>query len=238
VGWGGCFAYRSPRRVYEAVEEFVPDLLDRDFVDITDLTRALERRAEEKREVRWAAAGIELAAWDLLGKQRGVSVYELLREDGRPPRTRIPIYASLPRYERVDDSVCAAEMCMQQGFAAIKLHKVDVASVAAMRKRVGTEVQMMMDVNCAWSIDEAVDMCRQLQPFGLRWLEEPIGPATDYAALSQVRQQAHVPIACGENALNETSLCSAIEAAAADIYQPSLLKVGGLMAMRRMVNQA
>src|SRR5690242_16112963 len=80
VGWGGCFAYRSPRRVFEAVKEFGSVVRDRDFVDVTELATTLEETVLTRRpEARWAAAGIELAAWDLLGKQRGLPVFHLLR---------------------------------------------------------------------------------------------------------------------------------------------------------------
>jgi L-alanine-DL-glutamate epimerase-like enolase superfamily enzyme len=238
MGWGGCFAYRSPRCVFEAVNDLAPLILERDFIDAAEVSSTLEAAILTRpREARWAAAGIELAAWDLLGKQRGVAVSELLRKPELPLRSHIPVYSSLPRYESDDDVVLASAASVRQGFTAIKLHQVDVNSVAAARAAVGPHIQLMLDVNCAWSLQEAIVMCRELEPYGLRWLEEPVAPPDDYEGLSRVRQHSRVPIACGENALTAADFRGAIEVRAADIYQPSLLKVGGLTPMRKIVAQ-
>lgn len=237
IGWGGCFSYCSPRTVYQAVENLAPLVIGFDPSDIEAVAGILERAfARQPRETRWAAAGIELATWDILGKSRGVSVSELLRQGDHPLRASVPVYGSLPRYEHVLDLKKAAAYCVSRGFTDIKLHQTDVSSVAAVREAVGYAVGVMLDGNCAWNFDDAVSMIWRLVPYRLRWLEEPITPHDDYSGLSEIRKRTGLAIACGENDLTEAAFQQAIDHKAADVYQPSLLKVGGLIPMRRIVH--
>jgi L-alanine-DL-glutamate epimerase-like enolase superfamily enzyme len=224
--------------VYDAVTNLAKTVVGTEFTDAAEIAAVLEQEiAACPREARWAAAGIELAAWDLVGKSRGVPVAALLRDGDRPIRSAVPVYGSLPRYERVSDLVSAAVECVEQGYRTIKIHQIDVASVAAVREAIGREIQLILDANCAWNTADAVAMARRLHHYDLRWLEEAVGPPDDYLGLGQVRKQAGVMIACGENGLTERDFKNAIEAGSADIYQPSLLKVGGLTAMRRIVRR-
>src|SRR5207247_3938676 len=85
------------------------------------------------------------------------------------------------------------------GYTAIKLHQTDVESVAVARDAVGWEVELMLDTNCPWTVDEAIAMARRLEPVGLRWLEEPVWPPEDYLGLARVRAATSIPIASGEN---------------------------------------
>jgi L-alanine-DL-glutamate epimerase-like enolase superfamily enzyme len=179
----------------------------------------------------FAISGVELALWDLAGKARGVPVYQLL---GGLVQPGARAYASLLRYPGASDVGRAAAAMAAQGYTAVKLHKIDVESVAVARDAVGDRVELMLDTNCPWSVEDAIRTGRQLERYDLRWLEEPVWPAEDYPGLARVRAALRIPIACGENEGTASGFAALLAAGAADIVQPSMTKVGGIGEVKKI----
>ncbi len=120
------------------------------------------------------------------------------------------------------------------GHTAVKLHQIDVESVVVAREVAGDDVDIMLDTNCPWSVEDAIRIGRQLERFDLRWLEEPVWPPEDYAGLARVRAALRIPIACGENDATVFGFRELIAHGAADVVQPSVTKVGGLLEMKKI----
>lgn len=229
TGWGEAFALGAPRAVCAVIEEVLaPLLLGEPPTEIERLTDRLQRATLlfGRRGIgMFALSGVELALWDVVGKLRGVPVYELL---GGLVQARVPAYLSLLRYDRPDQVAAAARRAVAQGFRAVKLHQTDVASVRAAREAVGDGIALMLDVNCPWSPAEAIRMGRALAPYDLAWLEEPVWPPEDYRGLAEVAAALETPVAAGENEATVFGFREMITQRAVDILQPSLTKVGGL----------
>jgi L-alanine-DL-glutamate epimerase-like enolase superfamily enzyme len=239
TGWGECFAYGATLAVCRVVDDaLAPLLAGQDPARIEALVDAMHRALMiwgRRGLAMMAVSGVELALWDLAGKARGVPVYALL--GGRcAQRTRA--YASLLRYARPAEVARASAAAVADGYAAIKLHQTDVESVAAARDAVGGGVELMLDTNCPWSVEEAIRIGRRLERYQLRWLEEPVWPPEDYAGLSRVRAALQIPIACGENDATVFGFRAILDAGAADIVQPSVTKVGGLLEMKKIATLA
>lgn len=239
VGWGECFAYGAPLAVAHIVDEaLAPLITGQDPTQIEHLTQQLHRALMiwgRRGLAMCAVSGVELALWDLGGKARSVPVYQLL---GGLCQPQVRVYASLLRYAsptQVRQAVAASRVL---GFTAIKLHQVDVASVAEAREVAGQDVELMLDTNCPWSVEDAIRIGRQLEPYRLRWLEEPVWPPEDYPGLARVRAALRVPIATGENDATVFAFREILAAGAADIVQPSVTKVGGLGEMRKIATLA
>jgi L-alanine-DL-glutamate epimerase-like enolase superfamily enzyme len=235
VGWGECFAYGAPLAVCNVVEEaLAPIVMGADPTRIESLVDRMHRALMiwgRRGLAMMAVSGVELALWDIAGKARGVPVYELL---GGLCQPRLRAYASLLRYDKPSEVGRASAAMAQQGYTAIKLHQVDVESVAVAREAVGESVELMLDTNCPWSVEDAVRIGRQLERFDLRWLEEPVWPPEDYAGLARVRDCVRIPIACGENEATVFAFREIVKAGAADIVQPSVTKVGGIAEMKKI----
>jgi L-alanine-DL-glutamate epimerase-like enolase superfamily enzyme len=235
VGWGECFAYGATLAVCHVVDEaLAPLVVGEDPTRIETLVDRMQRALMiwgRRGLGMMAASGVELALWDLAGKSRGVPVHALL---GGLHRPRLPAYASLLRYETVDAVRQAVGAALEQGFAAVKLHQTDEASVAAAREVAGPEVDLMLDTNCPWTVEEAIRIGRRLERYELRWLEEPVWPPEDYPGLARVRAALAIPIAGGENEAPAFAYGALLAAGAVDIVQPSVTKVGGLSEMRRV----
>jgi L-alanine-DL-glutamate epimerase-like enolase superfamily enzyme len=235
TGWGEAFAYGAPLAVASVVQESLAPLVEGEApTPIEPLIEKLQRALMiwgRRGLGMFALSGVELALWDLAGKLRGLPVHALLGA-GAPKRLRA--YTSLLRFERPDEVAAAAEEAARRGFTAIKLHQVDVASVAAVRSALGADVELMLDVNCPWTEAEAIRQGRALAAHRLRWLEEPVWPPDDYAALARVAEALDTPIAAGENESTLPGFDGLMRARAADILQPSITKVGGLAEARRI----
>jgi L-alanine-DL-glutamate epimerase-like enolase superfamily enzyme len=239
TGWGEAFAYGVPLAVCNVIEDGLAAIVTgQDPTAIETLVDRMHRALMiwgRRGLAMMAVSGVELALWDLAGKARGVPVYALL---GGLAQRRVRAYASLPRYETPSDVARAAAAMAEHGYTAIKLHQTDVASVAAAREAVGAGVELMLDTNCPWTVEEAVRMARRLEPYALRWLEEPVWPPEDYAGLARVRAATTTSIASGENEATLFGFRELVQAGAADVVQPSVTKVGGLLEWKKIATLA
>ena len=239
TGWGECFAYGATLAVCDVVDDaLAPIVVGQDPGQIEQLVDRMHRALMiwgRRGLAMMAVSGVELALWDLAGKALGVPVYRLV---GGLCQPRARVYASLLRYDtptQVAQAVAAARVL---GFTAVKLHQTDEASVAAAREAGGADLDLMLDTNCPWTVQEAIRMGRRLERYDLRWLEEPVWPPEDYAGLARVRAGVRIPIACGENEATVFAFRQIVDAGAADIVQPSVTKVGGLSEMKKIATLA
>jgi D-galactarolactone cycloisomerase len=237
VGWGEAFAYGAPLAVCNVIEEtLAPVLIGEDATRIEGLLDRLQHAL-----MIWgrrglgmiALSGVDLALWDLAGKMVGAPVWQLLGGRAQP---RVRAYASMLRYATPSEVGRVAVALAARGFTALKLHQIDVESVAVARDAVGDAVELMLDTNCPWTVEEAIAISRKLEPHGLRWLEEPVWPPEDYRGLARVRAATSIPIAAGENDATAFGFRAIVEAGAVDIAQPSITKVGGLSEMRKVAS--
>jgi L-alanine-DL-glutamate epimerase-like enolase superfamily enzyme len=235
VGLGEAFAGGGQAPVCRVVEDTLKSLVvGQDPTRVEHLADLMQRSTANfaRRGLgMFAISGVEIALWDLLGKVRGLPLYELL---GGLTRPRLTGYASLLRYATPADVAAACEQRAALGFRAIKLHQIDVASVQAARETIGPDVGIMLDTNCPWTPAEALRMARAFEPYGLAWLEEPIWPPEEYDALAELRRVASMPIALGENESTAFGFREIIAKGAADVVQPSVIKVGGIGELRRI----
>jgi L-alanine-DL-glutamate epimerase-like enolase superfamily enzyme len=239
VGIGEAFAMGAPVAVCDVIEqELKPCLLGEDPCLIEKIVEKLFRSTffyTRRGLGLFAISSVEIALWDLLGKVRGLPVSALL---GGPCETKVQAYASLLRYDRPEEVVEVAQKYVEQGFSAIKLHQSDLESVRAVRKAISEEIDLMLDVNCAWDPLEAVHKARALSEYKLRWLEEPVWPPEDYRGLAEVTAAAEVPIAAGENESTRYGFRELIALKAVNIVQPSLCRVGGLLEAKKISHLA
>jgi len=237
TGWGEAFGFAASPLTREAILRVVAPLcVGRDFDDVPTFMADLRRKVHAMGRhgpVSFALAGIDIALWDIAGKAQGVPIHRLL--GGAKHRERIPTYASLLRYGKPDLVARYTKEAVARGYTAIKLHEHLVETVAPGREAAGPGIALMVDTNCAWGPDEAIIMSLKLQPYDLAWLEEPVDPVDDYDALARLRRETGMTIAAGENIGHAAEARGAIERGVLDIFQPSVTKIGGIVAMRQAI---
>jgi D-galactarolactone cycloisomerase len=234
-GWGEA----SPNRLLTATKATIDTVIaqmcvGRDPTAITDLAAHVERAlgaAGRSSVARFAISAIDIALWDIAGRLAGLPLYRLL---GGSLRRDLPAYASLLRYTDPRTIARFTERALQRGFRHVKLHEITLAAVKAGREAAGPDVPIMVDVNCAWTVDEAIRMARQLEPLDLKWLEEPVWPCDDFAGMARVRTEGRIPIAAGENAMFD-DFFHMFESGSLTYAQPSVSRVGGVTQFRKVL---
>lgn len=234
-GWGEAFGGPTAPATRLVIEQLVAPLaVGRDATAIevlmTDLARKLQNFGRGG-SITFALSGLDIALWDIAGKAAGLPLHRLL---GGAVRSEIAAYASMLAYHDAALVENNAAEAVASGFRQLKLHEKTVADVAAGRRGAGAGVPMMVDTNCPWSVDEAIDMARALAPFEPAWIEEPVWPPEDVAGLAQVRLATTIPIAAGENARTLIDFKLLLEAGAVSVIQPSIGKMGGITEMRKV----
>jgi L-alanine-DL-glutamate epimerase-like enolase superfamily enzyme len=235
TGWGEAFSYSCRRAVVAAVRDMIaPLVVGRDAADIAGLHAEIQKRLHIFGRfgiTAFALSGLDIALWDIAGKAAGKPLHALL---GGAKRGRLGCYASLLRYA---DAALVARYCAQaleEGHGAIKLHEVSEPVIAAARAAVPRHASLLLDVNCEWSVPEAIAIGRRLAPMGLDWFEEPVFPPEDGAGLRAVGEACGIPIAAGENCCFASQFAALFDAGAVQYAQPSVTKVGGITEFRKV----
>lgn len=189
-----------------------------------------------------AISAIDIALWDLMGKDARQPCFRLM---GGRTRPRIPVYASRLYSVPLDELAAEATRYKAQGFRAMKLRfgwgpddgaagmARNVELVRTVREAVGDEIDVMADAYMGWSLDYAKRMMRLIEPFDLRWLEEAIIP-DDIHGYHELRRFGTTPIAAGEHEFTSYGFRQLIEARALDYIQFDTNRVGGLTAARKI----
>ncbi len=238
VGWGEAFGHVVNRGTKATLDTLVaPLFIGRDPRNINGLMRDMQQALHllgRNGSVVYALSGIDIALWDIAGKLANQPVYRLL---GGSARQDLAAYQCLLHY---DDADVLARNCAagyQAGYRLLKLHQTTRADFLAAKAAVGADAHVMFDVNCPWTVEEAVRMAASLKGDGVYWFEEPVWPPEDHAGLARVRREG-IPIAAGENAAGLFDFKSMMDQGAIDIAQPSVIKVGGITEFRRIATLA
>jgi len=187
-----------------------------------------------------AISGVEIAMWDLIGKACGQPVFKLL---GGRARERLPAYANgwYGGARTPDDYAAKARMVVDRGYSAMKFDpfgtawkemseiamKAAESIVAAVRKAVGDNVELMIEVHGRLSVECAIEMGRRLIPYRPAWYEEPVTPWS-LDLLREVKQRLPIPIAAGERLYTLEDFSRLASLRACDIVQLDLAHCGGL----------
>jgi galactonate dehydratase len=204
-----------------------------------------------------ALSGVEIALWDLAGKALGLPVYQLL---GGKVRDRIRVYCDMSmrtplnaqgqaRIQEVKDMrFTAGKMDIDDYNDPARFDKVNwtasnteidhmVEKVAVVRKSFDPKFDVAVDMHGRYDMTTAKRVAKEMEPFKLLWLEEPV-PPENIDAMRDVRESTTTPIACGENLYLRYGFREVFEKRAADIIEPDLQKCGGLLEGRKIADMA
>lgn len=179
----------------------------------------------------YALAAIDTALWVLRAKALGMPLAHLLGGF----RERVPAYAShmLFRNWSIDELQKDAASLVKQGFRAMKMNmgdkpfKAEIERLKAVREAVGEDIDILIDVNWAWTVAETIKIGREIERYQAYWIEDPLD-SDDPDQLSQVSQALGVPLAAGETYCTKYEFRNLIEKRAADILIIDLQRVGGI----------
>ena len=249
TGIGECFR-RQPLVTKTVVEELLtPALLGKDPVDTEARFRdmATAGQALEIGGAIWIGiAGLDIAMWDLKGKILNLPIYKLL---GGKVRESVPVYASsMARNLTPRQEANRALSFVEKGYTGYKLHsavpgKIDdsadqtIDTVTEVRKAVGDDIDILVDVNGAYSVHHAIEIGKQLEELGVFHFEEP-RPHYDLPGLANVAEALDIPIASGEMIYSLYEYRELMMRGKVDIIQPDIVKTPGFTTLIKIANLA
>ena len=244
VGIGN--AALSPRVTKQVIDIYLkPILIGADPWNSEFLWQHMYRKTMafgRKGTVTAAISAVDIALWDILGKSAKQPVYRLL---GGRTKPRIPVYASRLYADEPSNVANEAKRYKDEGYKAMKLRfgwgpndgaagmQRNVELVRIIRETVGDEIDVMADAYMGWTLDYAKRMLPLLEPFHLRWLEEPVIP-DDIHGYAELKSFGRIPIAGGEHEFTLYGFCELLEAHAVDYIQFDTNRVGGITQARKI----
>jgi L-alanine-DL-glutamate epimerase-like enolase superfamily enzyme len=215
-------------------EVLTPAIMGRDFASPPELLAALEDLYHRSQASRSPAAfcALETALLDAAGLTRQEPVSGLL---GPKLRTSLEYSAVIP---------LAPPEQMAHLFTLVKMNRMrfvklkvgtarDLETLRLARDLLGSEVDIRVDANSAWTPVEAIARLGEMQPYGVSAVEQPVAKH-DFHGLRQVSEALDIPVIADESLCNEEDARRLIELKACDIFNIRLSKCGGLFAARRI----
>jgi galactonate dehydratase len=250
-GWGEAYTLRGrDSAVFGQIGELGEACIGRDPFDIKHFLQVVQDDFAQRRssfELYCAQSAIEQAMWDIAGKACGQPVYNLL---GGRCREKVRVYANgwSDHCRQPAEYAEAAVAVVAQGFTAIKLsplpgawrtqvpreherHVVEV--IRAVREAVGSRVDILLDMLRRLSPGSARRLGRELEPFDLHWYEEPC-LAENIDAIAEVRRAVGIPVVTGETLYGKAAFVPVLEKRAADILNPDVCNVGGILELKEI----
>lgn len=262
VGWGECYAASVGP---EAMTHVIRDVFERHMQgenpeDIELMFRKVYSSGFTQRPdltVMGAFSGLEIACWDILGKDRGRPVYALL---GGKMNERLRAYTYLYPLPEHDINAFwtspamhaeAAADLLAQGYTAMKFDpagpytmrgghmpamrdiSMSEAMCQAIRGAVGDEADLLFGTHGQFTTAGAIRLGQALEKYSPLWFEEPI-PPDNAREMAKVAQAVRIPTATGERLTTKAEFAEVLRLGAATILQPALGRVGGIWEAKKI----
>ncbi|XP_046379310.2 L-rhamnonate dehydratase-like [Haliotis rufescens] len=186
-----------------------------------------------------AISAVDLALWDLLGRLRNEPVYALL---GGKTKDRLPVYSTTGR----------PDLAKEFGFVGAKIPcpygpdegdeglRKNVEFFKGWREKVGPDFPLSLDCYMALTVPYAIRLAKELEPLGLKWIEEFL-PPDDYEGYGEVRKAlrgSKVLLTTGEHEYTRYGFRQLLSSRCVDVIQPDITWLGGITEARRVVAMA
>ena len=254
-GWGECYTQADRDvQVTAHIDMLKRYLIGRDPTNIKHFMQMVYDDFAGRRgamDLWCAVSGLEHAMWDILGKVSGQPVYKLL---GGPVRSKIRVYANGwggGGWDSADLADRASEI-VESGFTALKFDPIPgpwrtfvskdverqaVENVRAVRQAVGTDVDILVEMHRRLAPMHAVKIAREIEQYEPFWYEEPV-LAENIDALASAKRDINIPVVTGEELYTKFEFREVFEKQAADIINPDVCNVGGILELKEIAAMA
>ena len=254
-GWGECYT-QSDRdiQVVAHVDQLERYLVGRDPMNIKHFTQMAYDDFAGRRSAMdfWCAiSGLEQAMWDITGKKLGAPVHMLL---GGACRDKIRVYANgwSGGAKTPEDLADKASQVIEMGFTALKFDPIpgpwrtyvdktveqqSIENVRAVRQAVGEDVDILVEMHRRLAPIHAIKIAKGIQQYHPFWFEEPV-LAENVDALAAVKREIDIPIVTGEELYTKFEFREIFEKQAADIINPDVCNVGGILELKEIAAMA
>jgi muconate cycloisomerase len=203
-------------------------------------TAAIDARMDAAAQDNWfAKSAIEMACWDIHGKETGRPVFDLLGGAVRPLSIRCRFSMGAYSPERARQR--AAEL-VAEGFQTMKVKvgtdpAADVERVRVVRKVIGPDRELVIDANGGYDAPTAIGVARQLEDCRITLFEQPT-PRGDLAGMAEVRRSIGIPVMADELCFDLIDAIECLRNEACDVISVYPGKNGGIRKAQQIVEFA
>lgn len=256
IGWAPCgtstftewedFNEATYDDIADAINEFVSPRLAGESIATVAEAHDIIDSLNLPRYLRWQAKSvIDIALHDILGKQTGAPIFELLDYDTDPTPT-LELYPSSGLYLSPQEYVEEARTLVERGYTAYKYRagldiKRDRESIRKLRSNLGSDFKLIVDAHAWWSRDDSSysrDTIKSLVEYmgkhNVYWVEEPV-PSNDYRSYRWLSETTGVPLAAGENEDTPGDLVNMAELGDLAFVQGDVKRHGGFLGCQQAV---
>jgi muconate cycloisomerase len=225
---GLSYGAESPEGIQSAIDTYiVPLLLGRDADNVNGAIQLIDKLVKGNRIAKTA---VEIALWDGLGRRLGVPVSQLF---GGAVHQKLPVAWTLASGNSDTDIAEAQEMIETRRHNILKLKigkrsvREDVAHVARIKQAVGNAASVRVDVNTAWSLQEARWGLKGLQDAGCELVEQPVA-ARYRRAMAELTKGYEIAVMADEALNGPEDALTAVRERCADVFAVKVAQSGGL----------
>ena len=245
IGYAGFVSNLMIKALKESVDALLQSIVGMDPRNVELINKHLRDLAGGGAPaglVTRSVSAIDVALWDLKGKQTGEPVHRLLGGY----RDTVPTYASgyLWRNYDLDKLESTSADLVSQGFKAMKFRMgaensadKELARAQVIRETVGDDITLMVDINQGWDINTSISIGKELANYNLYWLEDPINHQ-DFEGMAKISDSLDTPIAAGEYHYGIEPFRTQLERRSIDIVMVDLLRVGGITQWMKVAHMA
>jgi galactonate dehydratase len=266
VGYGECYASSvGPDAMVAVIRDvFMRHMEGANPEDIELMFRRVYSSGFTQRPdltVMGAWSGLEIACWDILGKDRDRPVHALM---GGRVNDRIRAYTylyplphhALPAFwVDADQAAEAAVAVVEAGYTAVKFDPAGPYTIRAghmpamsdiersidfcarIREAVGSKADLLFGTHGQFSTGGAIRMGQAIEPYSPLWYEEPV-PPDNIGSMAEVARAVRIPVAAGERLTTKQEFAAVLQAGAVSIVQPALGRAGGLWEAKKIATLA
>ncbi|WP_316837315.1 mandelate racemase/muconate lactonizing enzyme family protein [Pedobacter nutrimenti] len=227
----------SPNAILGALKDALPAITGYEAYDTGIVNALLNHETEyfgQNGINKWAAAAINIAMWDAWARTVNQPVWKLWGVH----RNKCAIYGSGGWLSySLDELIEEVSGYKERGFTAVKIKvgspnwKTDVERLRLVREAIGNDLNIMMDANQGMKLPEAIQLARKATELNIYWFEEPLHHQ-DFEGYKNLKEQTGISLAMGEREYDTQPLTELIKRNALDIWQPDILRIGGVEAWR------
>ena len=248
VGWGEAIVPKRKAAVVGAVEDLARNVVGRDANRIEDIAQAMRRDGFFRHGpvLGAAAAGIEIALWDIKARRAELPVHDFL---GGAVRDTLRSYTWIGG-DAPADVVAHARARVEAGFDAVKMNATPavaalqglrviddlVARLGALRDAFGSALDIALDLHGRVPRPVLKQLVREIEPFRPMWIEEPTVPEAETGDLL-ARVCPHIPVATGERLVNRWDVKRLLDRGGVDVIQPDV-SITGLFELEKIARLA
>lgn len=232
-GYGECLSLRPPmqRALFATIRDAIaPHYVGKPVEDREALNLAARKRFASfgrAGTVLNALAAVDIALWDIAGKMAKKSVAELL---GGAKRTRVPVMASLDKYDDAKRTRARVEEALSAGVAAVKVHEHRLEVAEESRRAIPAAMPYVVDCNNAHTLADIRRDEQRWAAMNLLFFEDPLWPPEELLACPAM---PGITVGMGADLGSAEQMALYTKAAAIGVLQPDVCMLGGLSEAKR-----